>query len=61
VSQLAVLGDARALTTLTGVYHLMVPPAQLVHPLLVASAVTSRLHGRRPAAPRPAALSAATG
>ena len=61
VSQLALHADARALTTLTGVYHLMVPPAHLVHPLLVASAVSSRLRGRRPAAPRPAALSAFTG
>jgi flavin-dependent dehydrogenase len=61
VSRLALHGDARALTTLTGVYHLMVPPARLVHPLLVTSAVSSRLHARRPPAPRPAALSAATG
>lgn len=61
VTRLASHGDARALGTLTGVYHLMVAPGRLFHPLLVASAVSYRLRAQRPAAPRPAALGSSTG
>ena len=58
VSVLAVHGNARALQTLSRLYHLVGSPAALLHPALVGAAIWARLRGYGPATERPAALGA---
>ncbi len=49
-------GNRRAAETLGGVYHLMMPTRQLLHPALVRDVFRAKITGYGPAAPRPAGL-----
>ena len=52
LSRLAVHGNARAMDTLTRMYHLMGSPRSLLHPAFVGSALRARVRGYGPASGR---------
>ena len=56
LGRLAGHGNRRAASTLSGVYHLMLPARHMFHPALVIAATRGRLFGLGPAIPRPAGL-----
>jgi 2-polyprenyl-6-methoxyphenol hydroxylase-like FAD-dependent oxidoreductase len=58
LDDLASHGNVRARRSTAAVYHLMAPPARLLHPALVAATARAALRGPGPAVERPAALSA---
>ena len=58
LGRLSAHGNRRAAEVLAGVYHLMLPSRQLLHPALVAAALRGRLLGLGAAVPRPAGLPA---
>lgn len=58
VSVLAVHANARALESMTRLYHLVGSPAALLHPALIGAAVWGRLRGYGPATTRPTGLGA---
>lgn len=56
LAELVRQGDRRAMQTLGGVYHLMVPPVRLFSPGLVAAVLRRRVSRRSTPAPRPPVL-----
>ena len=56
LSRLGVHGNARAMSALTRLYHLMGSPVTLLHPALLGAALRARISGYGPAAQRPSAL-----
>lgn len=58
LTRLAVHGNARAMSVMTRLYHLMGSPRMLLHPALLGAALRARVVGYGPAAPRPAGLDA---
>ena len=56
LSTMAAHGNVRAASTLGGVYHLMAPSRDLLHPALVGAGLLGRIRGFGPAVERPAGL-----
>jgi 2-polyprenyl-6-methoxyphenol hydroxylase-like FAD-dependent oxidoreductase len=56
LATLATHGDPTAYRTFAGVYHLMAPPVELFHPMLVLAAARAKLRGLPPPVPRPSVL-----
>jgi hypothetical protein len=58
LARVAQAGHRRTIETFGGVYHLMTPPWQLVHPALVLAVVRRRVSPRPALPPRPGVLEA---